>query len=801
MLWREIRASIVGLARRPGFGVAVVTVFGIAISVSTTVFALAHAWLIRGFPFPNPAELIAIDTTVGATRGNLSGREVRDLPRDSRLIADLAGYYPSQYNVTGGSVPEALTCIITSQNLFRILGVSMVHGDAWSASSDWTEQYLIALDHDVWLRRYGGDPAIAGRAITLDGAPYIVTGVLPRGFHFPRRVDMFRAVTGFYAETLRRYSAVARLRPGVSIAAAQAELDDLALQYERSHPDTNRDVRFHVRPLRDSYVGDMRPYVVVLAAAVALVVIISTANVVNLCLVAAIARRHEVSIRTALGAGRWRVVVGFMTESLALALVGGAVGTVLASGLLPVLQGLMALDLPPWMDVRLDLPVVIFALTLSVAVGSITGIATSFGAIDRESVPALRSGTRGAIGNVRQRRIRAALVTGQIALAVAVLLGAGLTTKSLARLGAVDLGLQADDVMTFRVDPPWKKYPEQSNIAWFYERTLERLQRLPGVTGVGANHKLPLAGLSDITQTVSIDGEVGDQSSKPFVNVQYVSPGYFSAMGIAIDAGRPFSHADRESSQRVAIVSGSAARRFWPGRDALGQRLLITVRIRGFGANNSADTWFTVVGVAHDVRSVDPTRTPDLDAYVPIFQAYAGDAFFVVRSHTPAGVRMALASAVRDVDPDQSIFDVVGMDERIATRIWQQRATASVMTIFAITTLALVSVGVFALVSFAVAEQTREIGVRVALGARTHDVRRLVFSQAMVPVTIGVTVGLPVALLAARGLHAILFGVGTVDPTVTVGVPVVVVVAALLACALPARRAANVDPIVVLRNS
>jgi putative ABC transport system permease protein len=622
---------------------------------------------------------------------------------------------------------------------------------------------------------------------------------LPRGFAFPQRVDVFRAVTGFNAEAARRYSAVARLRLGVTMADVQAELDALGRQYEQAHPTTNRGVRFHVRSLRDSYVGPVRPYVWLLAGAVGLVLLISGANVINLYLVRAVGRRHEVAIRRALGAERWRIVLAFVTESVLLASVGGTLGVTLASVVLALLPRFTALDLPPWMATRVDLPVLLFAAGLSLAIGLVTGAAAAIGAVNANSPDALRSNTRGSTGGARQRRTRATLMTAQVALAVAVLLGAGLTMKSFARLRAVDLGLRPEHLITFRVDPPWKKYPELSDISLFYERTLERLGTLPGVTGVAANHKLPLSGLSDLTQTVTIEGQERAQAM-PFVNVQYITPAYFSVMGIGLDAGRPFVHADRESDQRVAIVSQSAAARFWPGTDPVGQRIFLNVRTRGFGANNNADMWVTIVGVVRDVRSTDPVLAPDLDLYLPIFQAYAGDTFFVVRAASVAGVRSSLVAAVLNVDPEQSIFDIASMDERIGARVWQRRAAAAVMTIFAATTLVLVAVGIFALVSFAVAEQTREIGVRVALGARAGDVRRLVFTQALVPVAIGVALGLPVALVATRTLTAVLFSVSPVDPAVAVSVTMVVGVAAVVACAIPARRATHVDPVVVLRQ-
>lgn len=797
MLWTEISGAAQRVARRPLASTSIAVVFAVGICANAIVFALAHAWLVRSLPFPNESSLVVVDSTIGATRGNLTGREIRDIGRDSRLVEEIAGYYPSQYNLTGGAIPEALTCIITTHNLFRILGVTMVSGEAWSGISDWREQYLVALSHDVWSRRYGADPSMPGRSVILDGAPYTVTGVLPRGFAFPGRVDMFRAVTGFNAESVRRFSAVARLRAGVSVSDTQAELDDLARQYERSYPDTNRAVRFHVRSLRDSYVGAVRPYILLLGGAVALVLLISAANVATLGLVRALGRRHEVAIRTALGAERWRIVCGFVIEHALLALVGGVIGIAGAAATPAMLKRTVALALPPWMDVRIDAPVVLFAMGLSLVIGLGTGVVTGMAALDRHSVVGLRTGSRGSTGSRRDRRIRMALVAGQVALAVAVLTGAGLTTKSLGRLGAVDLGLRPDHLVTFRVDPPWKKYPEQKDMALFYERALDRLATLPGVAGVGASLYLPLSGLRDITQTVSIEGQSPADAAVPFVNVHYVSPTYFSVMGMAQQSGRSFISADREGGQRVALVSRAAAARFWPGKDPLGQRLRLTIRTRGFGQDNSAEVNVAVVGVIGDVRGVDPIRPPDLDVYLPIAQAYAGDAFFVLRSTTTESVAALVAAAIRDVDPEQSIFDIALMDDRVAARIWQHRTATTVLLTFAVVTVILVTVGIYALVSFTVAAQRREIGVRVALGAQRRDVRQLVVFQAMVPVTVGLALGVPFALAGSQGLRAVLYLVSPADPSVVFGVIGLLVVLSLGACILPTRRASRIDPVIV----
>lgn len=666
-LVRAIRALI----RRPGYTLGATATLALGLAATSTVFAFAHALLVRELPFPASDRLIVIDAAVGATIGNLTAREVRDLGRDSRLIEDLAGYYPSQYNVTGGAAPEALTCIIATHNLFRVLGVRPVHGDVWPAAQDWTEQYLVMLAHDLWSRRYGSDPAMVGRAGTLDGAGYTVTGILPAGFQFPGRVDVFRAVTAFNAETIRRLSVVARVRSGVTLGQVQTELDEFSQQFAAAFPATNRGVRFQARSLRDSYAGSVRPYLALLGGAVALVLVVACGNVLNLSLLRATARQEEMAIRVAIGARPNHIASQLLIESLLLSSAAAVVGLVVARLTVALVRSTMALELPPWMEIRVDAPMVLFTAGLALIAGLFVGLATLMATLRRDSADLLRSAARRGTPTVSQRRMRTILVGAQVALVVVVLVGAALVLQSLSRLMAVDLGMNPDGLMTFRVDPPWKAYPELTDISQFYERTLERLAQLPGVTGVAANQKLPLAGLRDITQTVTAEGETVDPAVKPFVNVQAVSPEYLAVMGIGLRSGRSFSRYDRQGGQPVALVSHSAAARFWPGEDPLGRRLFLTLRTRGFGAANTADTWVTIVGVTEDVRSVDPATPAGLDVYVPIYQAYAGDAFFVLRSHSPAALAPSLAAAVRAVDPDQSIFDLQTMSSRIAERIWQ----------------------------------------------------------------------------------------------------------------------------------
>jgi putative ABC transport system permease protein len=796
---KDLLRAVRSLVRRPAYSLGAAATLALGIAATATVFAFAHALLMRELPFASADRLVAIDSAVGATTGNLTGREVREISRDSRLIEDLAGYYPSQYNVTGGAAPEALTCIIATHNLFRVLGVRPLHGDTWPASQDWTEQFLVMLGHDVWTRRYGSDPSMVGRAVTLDGAGYTVTGILPAGFQFPTRVDMFRAMTGFNAETIRRLSVVARVRSGVTIEQVQTELDGFSRQFAAAYPAMNRGVSFRVRSLRDSYAGSARPYLVLLAGAVALVLVIACGNVLNLALLRTTARQEEIALRVAIGAKPHHIATQLVTESVLVSIGAAIAGLGLAHFAVALVRSSIALELPPWMDIRVDTPVMAFTIGLALLAGLLIGFATSLATLRRASVDLLRSGARRGSATAAQRRTRTLLVGAQVALVVVVLVGAALVLQSLRQLMAVDLGLDARGVMTLRVDPPWKIYPELIDISRFYQQTVERLSRLPGVTGVAANQKLPLAGLRDITQTATLEGETVDPAGKPFVNVQAVSPAYFDVMRIGLRRGRAFSHHDREGGQPVALVSQRAAVRFWPGEDPIGRRILLTLRTRGFGSPNTADTWVTVIGLTEDVRSIDPASAPSLDIYVPIYQAYAGDAFFVLRSDNPGALAPSLAASVREVDPDQSIFDVQPMTSRIAERIWQPRAAATVLTLFSFAAWLLASVGVYATVSSAVAQRTREIGIRLALGAVPRDVWRLTMRQALLPVVGAAALGALAAFGLSRWLRGMVFGIGIAE-SAYLTVPLLVIAVAGAACLLPARRAAGLDPLLALRH-
>lgn len=799
----DLRRALRSLIRRSTFSVAVVATLALSIGGAVAVGSVVYAMLLRPLPFHDPDRLVAIEISGGGERGKLSGREVRALSDDSRTLAGVAAFYPSQYNLTGGGAPESLVTMIGTSNLFRVFGVSMLHGDTWPAALDWTSgQYVVVLGHGLWRQRYGSDPAIVGRAVRLDGADYTVAGVLPPGFDYPSGSRLYRAVSGYTTSTARRFSVVARLGPGASLAEAQSELDAFSARFEQEFPDTNRGLRFVVRPLRDVYAGSIRPYLWVLVAGMVFILVLACANISNLLLSRLHAFRGELSLRVALGAGRWAAARQAVVEAGVLTFVGGVCGIGVASWLVHVLMTVVRLDLPEWLEVRIDWPVMLLAGGITLVVGLVLAAGPVLHAATADLRDPVGEGSRRLTGSRRQQATLRALVAVQVAIAVVLLVGASLMTRTVVALARVDPGFSIDRLVTFRTDPPWTRYGGTEAIALFYRRAVERLQALPGVVAATTNQQLPLGGTPDTTRTVFVEGAatVAAADERPFVNFQVVSPNYFEVMRIPLRRGRFLSMTDRLGGPPVGVISERAASRLWPGQDPIGKRLRTMWRVDGTGTSTDVDVSLTIVGVVGDVRFDGIAAGAGMDLYVSVEQTFAGDTFFAIRtSGDPSSVARAVAGAIRDVDPEQSIFDVQLMDTRVSDSVWQPRTAGAVVAVLALLALALAAVGTYGVLAAAVAQREREIGVRMAIGASAADVVRFVIGRGMGPVAIGLVVGLPSSLALSRLLDPVLYGVSRSDQGTYIAVPIVLALVALVACLQPARRAARVDPVQALR--
>lgn len=803
-----LRGAVRTLARRPAITALIVLTFGLGIGANTAVFSVVDAVLLHPLPFREPDRLVQIDTVRGGETGPLSMREVLDLRERMELFEGVAAYVPdSQYTLSGQGDPEKLPAIVASQNLFQVLGVSCLHGGLWPEDFDRARNFGLLLSHRVWQRKFGGDPGVVGRTVTLDASPeqrpaYTVYGVLPEGFELPARTDLYRSlyISKFFPNledrATRRVVAIARLRPEVTVERAAAAVESLGRSLERTHPGTNEGVTFRLIPLRESYVGPVRQYLVLTFGAVSLVLLIACVNVANLLLGQALEREREIALRLALGAGRGTVLRQLLAESLLLALVGGAFGLLVAFWALRGIDALLPLDLPLWMSFHLDTRVAAFAFLVSLLTGALAGLLPAARTASGKLLAALKAGSaKGAVGGVGHRRLRSALVVAEVGLSLMLLVGAGLMARTFVSLWRVPVGFDPDGVLTFRMALPWT-YP-QERIIPFQREVLARIEALPGVESAALNTNLPLSG-SDRPDRglILVEGQAASEVARnPYINFQIVTPGYLTTMRIPILQGRALGEEDREGTPEAAVISERLARRLWPDGSALGKRLRRTDGLPGA-------PWLTVVGVAGDVRHQGLLSDPGYDVYRSARQV--PDSWFHVAVRTRGVAPLALTEPIRRavaaVDREQPVYDFRTMRQRVLDDIWQHRLAGALFAGFALLALALAATGIYGVLSHAVRQRTREIGVRMALGARPAQARREILGEALRLTALGLAVGVAGAVLLSRVLAGVLHGVRPLDPMTFAAVALLLAAVALVAGWVPAQRAMRVDPMVALRD-
>jgi len=802
-LLADLRSARRSLAARPAFALVVVLTLGLGLGATTAIYSAVHALLLRPLPFADPDRLVRITSVRGGEDGMLNVPEQDDLLALSNVIADVALYTDQgMYNASGFGAPEELPATITTHNLFRVLGVGTQVGSTFPADADRSRRFDLVISHGLWTRRFGQDPNIIGRTMTLDGAPgYYIHGVLPEGVNFPVGSDLFRSsgispAGEFYQRRdVRQRMALARLKPGVSIAQAQSALDVLAARLAAEFPASNAGLGFRALPIRDLYVGNVRPYLMLLFAAVALVLVVACANVVNLMLSRSIARDREFSVRTALGASRWQLVRQQMVESLMLASLGGVAGLGLAWGGIQVITGMVKVPFPSWMTITLDGATVLFLCAISIVTGLLSGWLTAMRQSDADLAGALKDGSRGSSGGARHHRLRHALVVAEVALAVVLVIGASLMVQSFWRLQQSDPGFRPDGLLTFRVEMGWRAYDSHDKVINLVDRTIDRLRELPGVEVVGIDSNLPLSGKPREPFEVAIDGQgVTEREQNPFVHLHVVNPEYFAAFKAALQRGRAFDHTDVAGSQPVSIISQDLAARLFADRDPIGQRIAV-------GNPALPTSWSTIVGIAAPVKLQHLASSGHLDVYRPHRQRWVNGFWFAVRTQGvhPSSLANVAPPIVTALDPDQSYFDVQVMTDRVASGIWQQQVSGALFAAFGGLALVLAVIGLYGVLSYLVSQQQREIGVRMALGAEAGHVRGLVVTRGLKLASLGIALGVVAAWSGARAAESVLFGVSAGDPLTFVGVPVVLLLTAAAACWIPARRATRVDPLVALR--
>jgi putative ABC transport system permease protein len=798
-LWQDLRYGARTLAKNPGFTAVGVITLALGIGANSVIFSFFNGVLLRPLPFQRPDRLVLLDEIATNREGvslGVSWPNYLDWRAQNQVFSGLGCYQDITFTLTGAGDAEELSGAFTSDRSFEMLGVSPQLGRAFTPEENQPgRNRVVILSHSLWRRRFGGDPKILGKAITLVNRAWVVVGVMPPGFKFPGSVDFWTPLAhgGGWPRSMHGMGGIARLKPGVTIKQAQSEMSLIARRLAEQYPDSNKGLDVRVTGLRDHLVKDYRRGLWVLLGAVGSVLLIACANVANLLLARAAARRREMAVRAALGAGRFRIVRQMLCESLLLGAMGGAAGMALAWRWLDLLLAALPVELPFWMKFNVDGRVLSFMFATSLLTSLICGAAPAWNAVRIDLIEALKDGGRGSAGGSRHR-LRRLLVVSQVALALILLTGAGLLMRSFLRMRQVRLGFNPDDVLTLRVNMPGSDY--RGGVAPFYRRLVERVNALPGVEIAGAVIPLPLSGVGDWWgDFLTVEGQPASSFGQaPRINLGIITPQYFRAMEIPLLAGRVFTDADSPDAPLAAIIDEQLAREYWPNESPLGKRIRI-------GLPNNDNPWLTIVGMVGNVQHERLDAARRMTAYVPSMQSPTGFQTLVVRSNLPReSLIPAVKNVVKEMDPNLPITDVATMREVVAESIWQPRLYAILFAIFAVVALALAAVGIYGVMSYVVTARTNEIGIRMALGAERRHVLKLVVGHGMALALAGVVSGLAGALILTRLMKTLLFGVSATDPLTFAGVSILLCGVGLLACYLPARKAAQVDPLVALRR-
>lgn len=800
----DIRFGLRGLLKRPGATAIALVTLALGIGVNTAIFSAVDSILLRPLPLKDPERLVSVweqTPALGIQQNQAAPANFFDLRNQNQSFEALGAYGPLDINLTGAGDPERLDGQLVTANVFSILGVAPALGRTFLANEDQPgQEHVVVLSDALWQRRFNRDPSIINRNITLNGESFTVVGVMPRSFFFPLRETELWVPWAMEPEQASgrgdHYLAlVARLKPGVSIDSANADLAAIGQRLSVEYPRTNEGLGFIARSLHKDYVGDLRLPMLILFGAVGLVLLIACANVANLLLAQATTRRKEIAIRIALGARRWTIVRQMLVESLLLASGGGVLGVLGALWGVQALTTFLPESLSKLQGVNIDARVLLFTIGVSVLTAIIFGGLPALLASRTTPGATLSDVARDMAGGASGRHVRRVLVVSEVALAVVLLVSAGLLIRSFQLLRQVEPGFNPENALTMRMVLPFPKYAKQEARSAFFDEVLRQVKETPGVEAAGMITFLPLS-FSGMNFSFSVEGRTAPSDMNlPFALFRVVSPDYFRAMGIPLLRGRYFEAHDAPGSIPVTLVNHRLAEQYWPGEEAIGKRLKV-------GPADSPNAWLTVVGVVGDVRQTG-LHEQKLEFYVPYMQerrSFMAPRDLVVRTKAdPALIAAAVRKAVWAVDKDQPVSNVRTMEQVFASAISQERFQALMLGLSAALALVLACVGLYGVISYTVVQRTHEIGVRMALGAQPVDVLRLVIRQGMLLTFAGVVVGIVAGTFVTRVLTDMLFGVTPRDPLTFAGVPVLLLMVAFLACYVPARRATRIDPLAALR--
>jgi len=805
-LIKDIRYGVRGLLKHPGFTALVVITLALGIGASTAIFSIVDSVLLRRLPYATASRIVAIqELSPAGKRVQVTSANFLDWRAQNTVFENLAAIKQTTSNLVLSDHAERIDLAQTNANFFDVFGVKPQYGRLFIPQDEQAgHEPVVVVSNALWQRRFGSDPSLVGKPITLDGKNYTVAGVAPAGFQYPDKTELWVPPLKLVPELspnqdvtqtrgMGYLAAVATLKPGVSLPQAAAEMETITARLRQQYPNTNNRRFNRVVSLQEHLVGETNKLLWLLLGAVTFVLLIGCANVANLLLASGASRQKEMAIRTALGASRARVVRQLFTESTLLALTGGAAGLLIAYWGLAAITKLLPGDFPRLNEIHMNVRVLAFTFAASVLTGILFGLVPALQISRPDVQESIRETGRGVSGNRRQSRFRQALIVVEVALSVVLLVGAGLLFRSFLRLQSVDTGFVSEHVWTARLTPSGKSYANQADYDRFYNQVVQRVSAVPGVQDAGLINTLPLD--KGPTTGFRVDGRPVETPDKwPSANYRSVSPNYFRAMGIPVLQGRAYTDRDTTDMPLVMIVNQKLADEEFAGENPIGKRIT-------FGnTNNNQPVWFEIVGVVANVRSLELREEPAAELYFASLQDYWPAMSLVVRSNADLpSLSASVRQIVNEIDKSVPVSNVQMMDHVVSASITQPRFNLFLLGLFSTVAMLLSAAGIYGVTAYTVTQRTHELGIRIALGAQVSDVLKMILGQGMAVIGIGLAIGLAAAFGLVRLLRTFLFGVGEKDPFTFVVITLLLLFVALLACYIPARRATKVDPLEALR--
>jgi putative ABC transport system permease protein len=796
--WQDLRYGWRILSKRPGFTAIAILTLALGIGVNTAIFSVVNSVLLRPLPFDDPDKVVLLQHMRRGLPGALSPLDYRDIVTGSAAFQHAAAFTPQSYNLTGKGNPERVSATAVTCEFFDVFAARNEGGRAFvSSDCNANAEKVAVISNALWKSRFASDPKITGAKIVLDGEPHTVIGVAPKNFDFPRDSQIWKPLIFAPHETdegqrgARWIQVIARLKSGLDLNQANVRVSAVSKRVAKEFPRTNQNISSRVIPLHDFMVRNVKKGLLIVCGAVGFVLLIACANVANLLLAQSAARTDEVAVRSALGAGRFRLIRQFLAESGMLAFISGAAGIVIGLWFIELLRSSGPADLPRLQEARLDLAVLAFTVFCSTATAILVGLVPAFHALS--SLPERLKASGRSVASTG-KKIRKVLVVGEIALSLMLLIGAGLLIRSFMHLKQIDPGFKSENVSSFAVALPATKYPELPKISGFISELDRRIAAKPGVQSVGAIFGLPLTTTFQAGTSFERTGSP-NEAEEPEARLRICTPDYFRTIYVPLIRGRFFRQADDAAAPEVVIMNEAAAKKYWPGEDPIGRQLRIHVNLVG------GDTYpRTIVGIVGNVRSDALNAEPEPELFIPHAQHPVDMMSFVVRTaNSGESIFSTIQKEVRSMDPELPIWDARSLEEIVGISVAEKRFLMFLISIFAALALLLGAVGIYGVISYLVALRTREIGLRMAIGAQTSDVVQLFVKEGLALALAGITIGVIGALALSRVLTNLLFGISATDPATLIAVSVLLGVVAFFACYLPARKASRIDPVHALR--